>query len=61
MSALGVAAVDYNAAGQQTALTYPGGSGGQLGEVVSFGNDAIGQLTSVGGAGVQYLLSFCVR
>ncbi len=45
----------YNAAGQQTALTYPGGSGGQLGEVVSFGYDAIGQLTSVGGAGVQYL------
>ncbi|MFN8466821.1 MAG: RHS repeat-associated core domain-containing protein [Caldilineaceae bacterium] len=45
----------YNAAGQKTALTYPGGSGGQLGEVVSFGYDAIGQLTSVGGAAVQYL------
>ena len=39
----------YNAAGQRTALTYPGGSGGQLGEVVSLGYDAVGQLTGVAG------------
>jgi|GEM_PF-2367990 len=48
----------YNAADQKSSLTYPGGAAGQLGEVVSYGYDAVGQLVSVSGlGGVQYMSS----
>ncbi|MCB0189087.1 MAG: RHS repeat protein, partial [Caldilineaceae bacterium] len=51
--------MDYalNEADQRTSLTYPGGTAGQQGEVVSYSYNAIGQLTGVSGSGVSYLAS----
>jgi len=46
----------YNEANARTSLTYPGGNAAQQGETVSYGYDAIGQLTSATGlAGLQYV------
>ena len=47
----------YNAADQRTSLTYPGGNGGQQGELVSYGYNSVGQLHQVSGSGVQYVTS----
>ena len=47
----------YNAADQRTSLTYPGGNGGQQGELVSYGYNSVGQLHQVSGSGVQYVAS----
>ena len=45
----------YNEADQRTSLRYPGGNGGQQGELVAFGHNGVGQLQTVAGGGVSYL------
>ena len=45
----------YNEADQRTSLRYPGGNGGQKGELVAFGHNGVGQLQTVAGGGVSYL------
>jgi YD repeat-containing protein len=59
INGVGTFHTDYalNEADQRTSLTYPGGTGGQQGEVVSYQYNAVGQLTTVSGSGVQYVSS----
>jgi len=46
----------YNAADQRTTLRYPGGNGGQQGELVTYNYNAVGQLNqAVSDGGAQYL------
>ncbi len=48
----------YTTAGQRATLRYPGGNGGQQGESVTFGYNAVGQLNSVtSDDGTQYVAS----